>query len=65
MTKPDNWQDALAMAMGAIRCSPTERRRAFQLLHDTGVGYQLPGHISETLTMMVASGEVDNGSKQG
>lgn len=58
MTKPDNWQDALAMVIGAQKCSPVERKRAFNLLHTTGIGYKLPGHISETLTAMVASGEV-------
>jgi hypothetical protein len=52
------WQDAVAKAMGATRCSPTERRRAFQTLHDTGIGYKLPGHIADTLRAMVASGEV-------
>ncbi len=53
------WQDALAKAIGATKCSPPERKRAFQMLHDTGIGYKLPGHISDTLTAMVASGEIE------
>ena len=53
-----NWQDAVAKAIGATKCSPTERQRAFQMLHDTGIGYRLPGHISDTLRSMVAAGVV-------
>jgi hypothetical protein len=53
-----DWQEAVAKAIGATKCSPTERRRAFQELHDTGIGYRLPGHISDTLKAMVASGAV-------
>lgn len=52
------WQEAVAKAIGATKCSPTERQRAFQYLHDTGIGYRLPGHISATLKAMVASGAV-------
>lgn len=57
------WQSALCKAMGAIKCSPPERQRAFQYLHDTGIGYKLPGHIADTLRHMVAEGVIKTEDK--
>lgn len=54
-----DWQDAVAKVIGAKRCSMTERRRAFQLLHDTGIGYRIGGKVEDTLRHMVASGEIE------
>lgn len=56
--KNDSWQEAVAKAMGAKKCSPVERVRSFQMLHDTGIGYSLGGQIADTLRHMVASGVV-------
>lgn len=52
------WQQAVGKAMGAIPCSPTERQRAYQYLHDTGIGYTLGGKIADTLKHLVASGAI-------
>lgn len=52
------WQDALAIALGAEKASPVERQRAFQMLHDTGIGYNLGDNLAETLRHMVASGSI-------
>lgn len=53
-----DWQDAVAKVIGAKRCSTTERTRAFQLLHDTGIGYRIGGKVEDALRHMVASGVV-------
>lgn len=52
------WQEAVGQAMGAIPCSPVERRKAFQYLHDSGIGYKLEGKIADTLKAMVEAGVV-------
>lgn len=52
------WQEALAVAMGAKKASPPERVRAWQMLHDTGIGYNLGDDLADTLRHMVASGVV-------
>lgn len=53
------WQDELAKAMGAIKCSPTERRRAFEYLAKSGIAEQIGGGIAETTRALVASGEIE------
>jgi hypothetical protein len=53
------WQDEVAKAMGAIRCSPTERRRAFAYLAKTGIAEKIGGGLAETTRSLVASGEIE------
>lgn len=47
------WQDALAKVMGAIKCSPTERRRAFEYLHETGIAYKIGGKVADATRAMM------------
>lgn len=55
---------AIAVASGLVRASSTEVRRAFQMLHDTGVAYRLPGHIAETTRRMIQDGIVATGNEE-
>lgn len=57
-TKGPDWQDAMSKVCGGTPCSTVDKQRAFQLLHDSGMGYRLGGHISETLRHMVERGVV-------
>lgn len=57
------WQDAVAKVMGAIKCSPTERRRAFQYLHDSGIAYKIGGKIADATRAMIS--EEEHNEQQG
>lgn len=52
-----NWQDAVAMAMGALRCSPTQRRRACEYLDRTGIAERIGGPLAETVRTVVSDRE--------
>lgn len=58
MTEPI-WQDEVAKAMGAIPCSPTERRRAYEYLHRTGIAERIGGGLAQTVRELVASGDIN------
>lgn len=62
------WQEEVAKAMGAIKCSPTERRRAYEYLHRTGIAERIGGGLAETVRELVESGDIgghtnDNGKR--
>lgn len=50
-----DWQEAVATVMGAVPSSPVEKRRAFKLLHDTGIGYKIGGKIADAVREIAAS----------
>lgn len=62
MTEEIIWQDEVAKAMGAIKCSPTQRRRAYEYLHRTGIAEKIGGGLAETVRELVASGEINRGA---
>lgn len=64
MTKVISWQDEVAKAMGAIKCSPTERRRALAYLHRTGIAERIGGGLAQTVRELVASGEIGGTDEQ-
>lgn len=63
-TKLTEWQEAWLKATCVTQCSPTERIRAMQYLHDTGIGYNLPGGVRQTLKQMVEAGEIKTGNEE-
>lgn len=50
-----DWQRAVAVVMGATPSSTVEKRQAFKLLHDTGIGYRIGGKVADSLREVAAS----------
>jgi hypothetical protein len=50
-----DWQRAVGVVMGAIPSSTVEKKKAFKLLHDTGIGYKIGGKIADTTRTIAAS----------
>lgn len=58
------WQDAVAVAMGAKKANTVERRKAWQMLHDTGIGYKLGNGLADIIRNAVATGAIKGGTDE-